>query len=89
MTYPVRYNVKQLISENFDRRVVGFFRNDFRAPIYGKFVKCDDHEELWNKGFVRFVHEKMIDDWNVTNNIEFTRLFVISNFWYIKKAYKD
>lgn len=49
---------------DFDKKSYVYFKNMTRPPIYGKFVRLGDAEEMLAKGYVRFVSESMIDRFN-------------------------
>lgn len=49
-----------LFQMDFENHFRIFFKNFERAPQFGMFVKADDHEELIEKGFVRFLSESKV-----------------------------
>lgn len=55
-----------------------------RAPLFGKFVKLKDHDELLAKGFTRFVTGQFFHLWQREQKPEYTRLIQIDNIYEIK-----
>lgn len=46
-----------------------------RAPIYGMFLKEGDYNYLKTKNFWRIVTQSRMDDYKVSKNVAFARLF--------------
>lgn len=56
---------KEEIIETIDNSIANsdnarIYFKSYRSPVYGRFVKLEDHEELRSKGFVRFASDAYI-----------------------------
>lgn len=58
-----------------------YFKN--RAPIFGTFASLSDFKEMLSKGYVRFVSEANLENFQKLKLSNYTRLFVITDFTYI------
>lgn len=64
----------------------GYFRNPNRMPIFGKFVAMKDHDELWAKGYVRFISRSRIEQFDIRKDtnpnvaINLTRVYFATDF---------
>lgn len=68
-----------------ENKVRVYFKLETREPLWGKFVACDDHEELFKKGFVRFcINERYKSFLMSSKNILHTKIFSINSFFHIK-----
>ena len=67
--------IAKLISFTDKFRV--YFENFERKPLFGKFVRCGDHEELTQKGMVRFVSDSRVEEWDETGDETLTRILAL------------
>ena len=60
-----------------------YFQNYERTPLFGTFVETEDQQEMEDKGFVRFVSDRNIDQWNESKNVHWSKLIQINEIKYI------
>lgn len=61
-----------------------YFQNYERAPMFGTFVETEDQQEMEDKGYVRFVSDRNIDQWEETKNVHWTKVLAIYEIKYIE-----
>jgi len=54
-----------------------YFEDYLRVPMYGKFVRSGDSEELAAKGYVRFVSSNNIEAWDETGEVTLSRIIAV------------
>jgi hypothetical protein len=81
-----------LFQMDFENHFRIFFKNFERAPQFGMFVKSDDHDELMEKGFVRFLSESKVAAYqekvaalNIFTAVGFTRIIKLEELKSISK----
>lgn len=79
-------NQLELINQSItdDKKARIYFKDLVRPPLFGKFVKLADAPEIEKKGFVRFVVDYKLSDFEQTGHVMFTRLFTVESFNEIK-----
>jgi hypothetical protein len=78
--------IEKSIKEDLFCRI--YFRTN-RNPIYGKFVATKDHDNLFDKGFIRFSGGIMLERFNKSKRESDTLLHNYSSFYYIKTYPND
>lgn len=73
------------VTSNVSARV--FFKDIHRSPVFGRFVELEDYQVMKEKGFIRFVLESCIDDFEMNTHFlkaGFTKLYSLDSIEYIK-----
>lgn len=76
--------VNQIMDSIHNNETARVYFKGNRAPVYGKFVIAPDHSQQIARGFIRFVPGNWIDEWELTGDLQLTRLYLITSISLIK-----
>ena len=76
-------SVSHQIAKKVNTKVVVYFKDYTRSPVFGTFIDLKDSEELAKKGMVRFVSESRWDLFDLTKDEKHTQIMTISSLKYI------
>lgn len=79
-------DVLKSIEENFSSGGNVKVYLNHRTPLYGRFVKHEDHDHLMSRDLIRFISVSRMDHYNEYKSITDTRIYCLSEIYLIKKV---
>lgn len=77
----VRAQIKKSI-ENPDKRMRIYFKQEYKAIKYGRFIPCDKQEE--NRGFCRFLSDAREEQFALRGDNGLSQLIMVTSISIIK-----
>lgn len=75
-------HINQSIEGN--RKAKVSFISETRRPVFGKFVKTEDKDDLMNKGMARFVMDSDIEQFEGTDYLYLTKIYTLEAIFFIQ-----